>query len=150
MEYANDMPGSGFEKRIQAGEEIDESKLESESEEEEEKELKNVGETAWNMRGVSRERGSLLRFMKEEIPGVTSPMVYVAMMYSWFAWHVEDHDLHSLNYLHFGAGKTWYGVPRDARLAFEEAVRVHGYGEEVNPLGMLTDLLECLFNLVML
>lgn len=87
------------------------------------------------MRGVSRAKGSLLRFMREEIPGVTSPMVYVAMMFSWFAWHVEDHELHSLNYLHFGAGKTWYGVPRDAALAFEDVVRVEGYGGEVNPLG---------------
>ncbi|CAO2167429.1 unnamed protein product [Urochloa humidicola] len=61
-------------------------------------------------------------------------MLYVAMMFSWFAWHVEDHDLHSLNYLHSGASKTWYGVPRDAALAFEDVVRVHGYGGEVNPL----------------
>lgn len=84
---------------------------------------------------VSRGSDSLLRFMKEEIPGVTSPMVYVAMLFSWFAWHVEDHDLHSLNYLHFGAPKTWYGVPKDAAVAFEEVVRVHGYGGEINPLG---------------
>ncbi|XP_010250905.1 PREDICTED: lysine-specific demethylase JMJ705-like [Nelumbo nucifera] len=121
VEYANDMPGSAFEpvngkKWQEAGE------------------AGSVGETAWNMRGVSRAKGSLLRFMKEEIPGVTSPMVYIGMLFSWFAWHVEDHDLHSLNYLHMGAGKTWYGVPRDAAFAFEEVVRVHGYGEEVNPL----------------
>ncbi|XWS37164.1 hypothetical protein CRYUN_Cryun19dG0019300 [Craigia yunnanensis] len=93
-----------------------------------------VGETPWNMRAVSRAKGSLLRFMKEEIPGVTSPMVYIAMLFSWFAWHVEDHDLHSLNYLHMGAGKTWYGVPRDAAVAFEEVVRVDGYAGEFNPL----------------
>ncbi|PQQ21747.1 lysine-specific demethylase REF6 [Prunus yedoensis var. nudiflora] len=93
-----------------------------------------LGETAWNMRGVSRSKGSLLRFMKEEIPGVTSPMVYIAMLFSWFAWHVEDHDLHSLNYLHMGAGKTWYGVPREAAVAFEEVVRVQGYAGEINPL----------------
>ncbi|KAG0464155.1 hypothetical protein HPP92_020224 [Vanilla planifolia] len=94
------------------------------------------------MRGVARAKGSLLRFMREEIPGVTSPMVYIAMMFSWFAWHVEDHDLHSLNYLHTGAGKTWYGVPRDAALAFEEVVRVHGYGGEVNPLITFATLAE--------
>ncbi|KAG7954364.1 hypothetical protein I3843_11G012400 [Carya illinoinensis] len=122
VEYANDMPGSAFvpfspKKSREAG-----------------WEGLSLGETAWNMRGVSRSNGSLLRFMKEEIPGVTSPMVYVAMMFSWFAWHVEDHDLHSLNYLHMGAGKTWYGVPREAAVAFEEVVRVHGYGGEVNPL----------------
>ncbi|XP_040989323.1 lysine-specific demethylase REF6-like [Juglans microcarpa x Juglans regia] len=122
VEYANDMPGSAFvpfspKKSREAG-----------------WDGVTLGETAWNMRGVSRSNGSLLRFMKEEIPGVTSPMVYVAMMFSWFAWHVEDHDLHSLNYLHMGAGKTWYGVPREAAVAFEEVVRVHGYGGEINPL----------------
>ncbi|XP_074302318.1 lysine-specific demethylase REF6-like [Silene latifolia] len=119
VEYANDMPGSAFApmKEKRAGDVVS-----------------NVGESAWNMRGVARANGSLLRFMKEEIPGVTSPMVYVAMMFSWFAWHVEDHDLHSLNYLHLGNGKTWYGVPRDAALAFEEVIRFHGFGEEINPL----------------
>ncbi|KAK9734057.1 hypothetical protein RND81_04G111700 [Saponaria officinalis] len=119
VEYANDMPGSAFGgmREKKAGDVVS-----------------NVGESAWNMRGVARANGSLLRFMKEEIPGVTSPMVYVAMLFSWFAWHVEDHDLHSLNYLHMGSGKTWYGVPRDAALAFEEVIRVHGFGEEINPL----------------
>lgn len=122
VEYANDMPGSAFvpfspKKSREVG-----------------WEGVSLGETAWNMRGVSRSYGSLLRFMKEEIPGVTSPMIYVAMLFSWFAWHVEDHDLHSLNYLHMGAGKTWYGVPRDAAVAFEEVVRVQGYGAEINPL----------------
>ncbi|KAK9117411.1 hypothetical protein Sjap_016358 [Stephania japonica] len=125
VEYANDMPGSAFaavsERRTRR--------------EEAGAGATNVGETAWNMRGVSRAKGSLLRFMREEIPGVTSPMVYIAMLFSWFAWHVEDHDLHSLNYMHMGAGKTWYGVPRDAAVAFEEVIRVHGYGGEVNPLG---------------
>ncbi|XP_050221199.1 lysine-specific demethylase REF6 [Mercurialis annua] len=121
VEYANDMPGSAFSvKKEGGGKEINEGVT--------------VGETEWNMRGVSRAKGSLLRFMKEEIPGVTSPMVYVAMMFSWFAWHVEDHDLHSLNYMHMGAGKTWYGVPREAAVAFEEVVRDHGYGGEINPL----------------
>ncbi|KAG8638739.1 hypothetical protein MANES_14G055900v8 [Manihot esculenta] len=120
VEYANDMPGSAFSPKKTGGKEVAEGVT--------------VGETDWNMRGVSRAKGSLLRFMKEEIPGVTSPMVYVAMMFSWFAWHVEDHDLHSLNYLHMGAGKTWYGVPREAAVAFEEVVRVHGYGGEMNPL----------------
>lgn len=122
VEYANDMPGSAFvpinEKKWR------ESGIPT-----------TVGETVWNMRGVSRHKESLLRFMKEDIPGVTSPMVYLAMLFSWFAWHVEDHDLHSLNYLHMGAGKTWYGVPKDAAVAFEEVIRVHGYGGEVNPLG---------------
>ncbi|CAJ1975005.1 unnamed protein product [Sphenostylis stenocarpa] len=126
VEYANDMPGSAFSPKCRhAGDPT------------------SLADTPWNMRAVSRANGSLLRFMKEEIPGVTSPMVYVAMLFSWFAWHVEDHDLHSLNYLHMGASKTWYGVPRDAAVAFEEVVRVHGYGGEINPLvPQFTRLLE--------
>ncbi|KAL3637359.1 hypothetical protein CASFOL_019658 [Castilleja foliolosa] len=120
VEYANDMPGSAFVAK-KSGRKKNDSAM-------------TVGETEWNMRKVSRESLSLLRFMKEEIPGVTSPMVYVAMMFSWFAWHVEDHDLHSMNYLHMGAGKTWYGVPREAAVAFEEVIREHGYGGEINPL----------------
>ncbi|CAL4946041.1 unnamed protein product [Urochloa decumbens] len=119
VEYASDMPGSGFAPCGARPTHLPAA---------------NVGETAWNMRGVARSPASLLRFLREEVPGVTSPMLYVAMMFSWFAWHVEDHDLHSLNYLHSGAPKTWYGVPRDAALAFEDVVRVHGYGGEVNPL----------------
>ncbi|XVE56662.1 hypothetical protein DITRI_Ditri04bG0028800 [Diplodiscus trichospermus] len=125
VEYANDMPGSAF---------VPLNSKKSNGGWREAGEGVTVGETPWNMRAVSRAKGSLLRFMKEEIPGVTSPMVYVAMLFSWFAWHVEDHDLHSLNYLHVGAGKTWYGVPKDAAVAFEEVVRVDGYGGEFNPL----------------
>ncbi|TYI18047.1 hypothetical protein ES332_A07G063500v1 [Gossypium tomentosum] len=133
VEYANDMPGSAFvplnpKKSSGGGREAGEGAT--------------VGETPWNMRAVSRAKGSLLRFMKEEIPGVTSPMVYIAMLFSWFAWHVEDHDLHSLNYLHMGAGKTWYGVPRDAAVAFEEVVRLDGYGGEFNPLVTFSTLGE--------
>ncbi|KAL5225870.1 hypothetical protein ABZP36_012509 [Zizania latifolia] len=86
------------------------------------------------MRVAPRARGSLLRAMGRDVAGVTTPMLYVAMLYSWFAWHVEDHELHSLNFLHFGKSKTWYGVPRDAMLAFEETVRVHGYADDLNAI----------------
>lgn len=77
--------------------------------------------------------------------GVTSPMVYIAMLFSWFAWHVEDHELHSLNYLHMGASKTWYAVPGEAATALEEVVQVHGYGGELNSRGKLSRAytLEC-------
>jgi histone demethylase JARID1 len=46
------------------------------------------------------------------------------MLFSAFCWHVEDHYLGSVNYLHAGAPKTWYGVPGASADAFEDAVRV--------------------------
>ncbi|KAJ1257354.1 hypothetical protein BS78_K085600 [Paspalum vaginatum] len=130
VEYGNDMPGSGF----AAPEELElELDLESGGGNAA-LAARDVGETEWNMRLAPRARGSVLRAMGRDVAGVTTPMLYVAMLYSWFAWHVEDHELHSLNYLHFGKPKTWYGVPRDAMLAFEDAVRVHGYADDLNAI----------------
>ncbi|KAH7314592.1 hypothetical protein KP509_21G010000 [Ceratopteris richardii] len=96
----------------------------------------------WNMKVLPRAPGSLLRYMPDEVPGVTSPMVYIGMLFSWFAWHVEDHELHSLNYLHTGAPKTWYAVPGDAAPALEEVVRVYGYGNSIDTRAAFTLLGE--------
>jgi hypothetical protein len=123
VEYGNDMPGSAF----ASPDELPDAANAT-----------DVGETEWNMRVAPRARGSLLRAMARDVAGVTTPMLYVAMLYSWFAWHVEDHELHSLNFLHFGKAKTWYGVPRDAMLAFEETVRVHGYADDLNAISELS------------
>ena len=40
-----------------------------------------------------------------------------------FAWHVEDMDLFSINYIHFGAGKHWYAVPQARASALEQTMR---------------------------
>ncbi|XP_076933077.1 lysine-specific demethylase REF6-like [Bidens hawaiensis] len=124
VEYANDMPGSAFDE-AGAGQKLD---------------YMTVEVTQWNMRRAARANGSLLKFLKEEIPGVTSPMVYLGMLYSWFAWHVEDHDLHSLNYMHMGAAKTWYGIPMEAALAFEDVIRTHVYGGQISPTEAIATL----------
>ncbi|KAL9317922.1 hypothetical protein ACSQ67_014439 [Phaseolus vulgaris] len=39
--------------------------------------------------------------------------------------HVEDHHLYSLNYMHWGAPKLWYGVPGKDACKLEEAMRKH-------------------------
>ncbi|ESW15723.1 hypothetical protein PHAVU_007G096500 [Phaseolus vulgaris] len=96
-----------------------------------------LSNSPWNLQVIARSSGSLTRFMPDDIPGVTSPMVYIGMLFSWFAWHVEDHELHSLNFLHTGSSKTWYAVPGDYAFAFEEVIRTEGYGGDIDHLAAL-------------
>lgn len=101
-----------------------------------------LANSPWNLQVIARSPGSLTRFMPDDIPGVTSPMVYIGMLFSWFAWHVEDHELHSLNYLHTGSAKTWYAVPGDYGFAFENVICTKAYGGNVDRLDTLTLLGE--------
>lgn len=102
-----------------------------------------LSNSPWNLQVIARSPGSLTRYMPDDIPGVTSPMVYIAMLFSWFAWHVEDHELHSMNFLHTGSPKTWYAVPGDYAFAFEEVIRRKAYGGNIDHLGMLSVAILC-------
>ncbi|KAJ4845757.1 hypothetical protein Tsubulata_047053 [Turnera subulata] len=79
----------------------------------------HLGASKWNLKSLPRLPNSLLRLVEHEIPGITHPMLYIGMLFSMFAWHVEDHYLYSINYHHAGAPKTWYGVPGHAAQQFE-------------------------------
>eukprot|EP00884_Botryococcus_braunii_P010329 jgi/Botrbrau1/19298/Bobra.0073s0041.1 len=78
--------------------------------------------SAWHLTNLPRQAGehpSLLRHMPEDMAGVNYPWLYVGMLFSCFAWHIEDHMLYSINYHHVGAPKRWYGVPHTAIDQFE-------------------------------
>lgn len=79
---------------------------------------------AWDFNELIHHPSNLLRVVGSDVPGLTRPWLYFGMLFSAFCWHVEDHYLGSVNYLHAGAPKTWYGVPGASADAFEDAVRV--------------------------
>lgn len=90
-----------------------------------------LGTSKSNLKHLSRLPNSTLRLLETAIPGVTDPMLYIGMLFSMFAWHVEDHSLYSINYHHCGAPKTWYGVPGHSAPDFENVVREHVYDKEI-------------------
>lgn len=77
----------------------------------------------WNLNILPLHPESLFRHIKSDISGMTVPWLYVGMCFSTFCWHNEDHYTYSANYQHFGATKTWYGIPGADAEKFEEAMR---------------------------
>jgi [histone H3]-trimethyl-L-lysine4 demethylase len=77
----------------------------------------------WNLNVLPLHAESLFRHIKSDISGMTVPWLYVGMCFSTFCWHNEDHYTYSANYQHFGATKTWYGIPGADAEKFEQAMR---------------------------
>lgn len=81
--------------------------------------------SGWNLNNFPRLPGSVLSYESSDISGVLVPWLYIGMCFSSFCWHVEDHHLYSLNYMHWGAPKMWYGVPGKDALKLEAAMKKH-------------------------
>lgn len=70
--------------------------------------------TSWNVAQLP----NILDLMEEKIPGVNDAYLYAGLWKASFAWHLEDQDLYSINYLHFGAPKQWYSIPQKDNAKF--------------------------------
>ncbi|KAJ4500376.1 JmjC domain, hydroxylase-domain-containing protein [Lentinula lateritia] len=77
----------------------------------------------WNVAHLESELSRLLPSSDRGLPGVNTPYLYWGMWRATFAWHVEDMDLFSINYIHFGAPKFWYAMPQGRAAALEQTMR---------------------------
>ncbi|KAF9982818.1 hypothetical protein BGZ75_005704 [Mortierella antarctica] len=66
---------------------------------------------------------SLFSHIKSDISSIMVPWLYVGMCFSAFCWRNEAHYTYSINYMHWGDTKTWYGVPATDALKFESTMR---------------------------
>ncbi|CAH1965004.1 unnamed protein product [Acanthoscelides obtectus] len=84
---------------------------------------KEYAESSWNLNNLPILEGSVLGYINADISGMKVPWMYVGMCFATFCWHNEDHWSYSINYLHWGEAKTWYGVPGSKAEAFEETMK---------------------------
>ena len=75
--------------------------------------------TSWNVAKLE----NLLDCLGKKLPGVNAAYLYLGMWKSTFSWHLEDMDLYSINYIHFGAPKQWYSISRSDKLKFERVMK---------------------------
>jgi len=111
--YCADVAGSLFDKQ-DASQEIKSNEMSPNS-----KSKSKIPTSGWD---VSRLDSLLSRTLREKnitLSGVNSSYLYFGMWRSLFAWHTEDCDLYSVNYLHYGAPKFWYAVAPEDRARFE-------------------------------
>ncbi|XP_045487990.1 lysine-specific demethylase lid [Pieris rapae] len=80
-------------------------------------------ESSWNLNNLPVLEGSVLGHINADISGMKVPWLYVGMCFATFCWHNEDHWSYSINYLHWGEAKTWYGVPSSKAEQFEAAMK---------------------------
>uniref|UniRef100_A0A8B9JPM3 [histone H3]-trimethyl-L-lysine(4) demethylase n=1 Tax=Astyanax mexicanus TaxID=7994 RepID=A0A8B9JPM3_ASTMX len=86
-------------------------------------EEEDYARSGWNLNVMPVLEQSVLCHINADISGMKVPWLYVGMVFSAFCWHIEDHWSYSINYLHWGEPKTWYGVPSVAAEKLEEVMK---------------------------
>lgn len=86
-------------------------------------EEKEYAASGWNLNVMPVLDQSVLCHINADISGMKVPWLYVGMVFSAFCWHIEDHWSYSINYLHWGEPKTWYGVPSLAAEHLEDVMK---------------------------
>ncbi|XP_061718840.1 protein Jumonji-like [Cydia pomonella] len=81
----------------------------------------DYGAHPWNLKVLARNPNNVLRYLGPVL-GVTVPTLHLSMLFSTSCWHRDPHGLPWTEYMHSGAEKIWYGIPRDESANFRRAV----------------------------
>lgn len=81
--------------------------------------LFNTNIKSWNVASLP----NVLDLMDSKLPGVNDAYLYAGLWKATFSWHLEDQDLYSINYIHFGAPKQWYSIPQEDAGRFYELMK---------------------------
>jgi len=88
---------------------------------------KFMDENPWNLNVLPNLEDGLLTYISmkkgEKMSGICEPWIYFGMLFSTFCWHVEDNYLYSINYMHKGDSKVWYGIASEDARKFEKIFR---------------------------
>ncbi|UJR14914.1 hypothetical protein I4U23_001897 [Adineta vaga] len=82
--------------------------------------LYDENQPVWNVNNLGTILDDLITEYGTKIQGVNTAYLYFGMWKASFAWHTEDMELYSINYLHFGAPKQWYVIPPAYGKKFEQ------------------------------
>lgn len=82
----------------------------------------------WNISSLP----SILDLMTSQLPGINKSYVYAGLWKATFSWHLEDQDLYSINYIHFGAPKQWFLIPQEYSTTFFNLMKDIFYDEFKN------------------
>ncbi|DBA78911.1 TPA: hypothetical protein ACH3X1_008792 [Trebouxia sp. C0004] len=93
--------------------------------------LFDEGIKGWNLARLDSclSRGLASDPAGQRLKGVNTPYLYYGRWKATFAWHTEDMDLHSVNYLHYGAPKVWYCIPPSDRQKMDAFVAKKLYAQ---------------------
>jgi len=116
----------------------------------------DLSNKSWNLLSINTQKNSLFQFTRQDdenqISGVTIPWFYFGMLYATFCWHTEDLYLYSLNYMHYGQPKIWYGIPHTQKEKMDNYIKNKYYAillkqpDLVHYLTVFIDPLELLEN----
>ncbi len=79
--------------------------------------FKDGSKYPWNLNEIHTVLNEGLGF--KQLKGITTPFLYIGGYGTLFAWHVEDLNLPSINYLHHGEPKIWFVISREDAKKFE-------------------------------